>query len=138
MLRLPGLIDPHVHLREPGGTHKRIGTRARPRLLAGGFTTVLAMPNAWPPITGRRPSSLRSVPPPRRPAATMLSSWVCGADNGASAPVLAPSVAGPKMYLDQTYGPLRLDALSDWQAHFARWPRTGPSSHTRRTARLQP
>ena len=26
------------------------------------------------------------------------------------------------MYLDQTYGPLRLDDMTDWQAHFERWP----------------
>ncbi|MDD5023001.1 MAG: dihydroorotase [Candidatus ainarchaeum sp.] len=45
LLVLPGLIDPHVHLREPGATHKEdfyTGTRAA---VAGGFTTVLDMPN---------------------------------------------------------------------------------------------
>lgn len=46
----PGLIDMHVHLREPGFEYKediRSGTRAA---AAGGFTTVLAMPNTSPPI----------------------------------------------------------------------------------------
>jgi dihydroorotase len=46
----PGLIDVHVHLREPGGEHKetiRSGTRAA---AAGGFTAVVAMPNTDPPI----------------------------------------------------------------------------------------
>jgi dihydroorotase len=46
----PGLIDLHVHLREPGGEHKetiRTGARAA---AAGGFTTVCAMPNTDPPI----------------------------------------------------------------------------------------
>jgi len=44
----PGLIDIHVHLREPGQTHKetiRTGTAAA---AAGGFTTVVAMPNTTP------------------------------------------------------------------------------------------
>ncbi|MCL1877644.1 MAG: dihydroorotase [Defluviitaleaceae bacterium] len=44
----PGLIDMHVHLREPGQTHKETidsGTRAA---AAGGFTTVCAMPNTSP------------------------------------------------------------------------------------------
>lgn len=44
----PGLIDPHVHLREPGGEHKETietGTRAA---VAGGFTTVCCMPNTTP------------------------------------------------------------------------------------------
>ncbi|HJN14893.1 MAG TPA: dihydroorotase, partial [Armatimonadota bacterium] len=47
---LPGLVDVHVHLREPGLTHKETiesGTRAA---VAGGFTTVLAMPNTKPVI----------------------------------------------------------------------------------------
>ena len=46
----PGLIDLHVHLREPGQTWKETiatGTRAAAR---GGFTTVVAMPNTSPVI----------------------------------------------------------------------------------------
>ncbi|MFK7883645.1 MAG: dihydroorotase [Phycisphaerales bacterium] len=46
----PGLIDPHVHLREPGQVHKEdiaSGTRAA---AAGGFTTVCCMPNTSPAI----------------------------------------------------------------------------------------
>lgn len=48
---LPGLIETHGHMREPGLTHKEDilhGTRAA---LAGGFTTVFDMPNTKPPIT---------------------------------------------------------------------------------------
>lgn len=44
----PGLVDVHVHLREPGFSHKetiRTGTEAA---LAGGFTTVCPMPNLDP------------------------------------------------------------------------------------------
>lgn len=45
---IPGLIDVHCHLREPGGEHKETiatGTRAAAR---GGFTTVVAMANVTP------------------------------------------------------------------------------------------
>ena len=46
----PGFIDLHVHLREPGQTHKEdIGSATR-AAAAGGFTTVLAMPNTAPAI----------------------------------------------------------------------------------------
>ena len=46
----PGLIDVHVHLREPGGEHKEtIATGAR-AAAAGGFTAVCAMPNTDPAI----------------------------------------------------------------------------------------
>ncbi len=46
----PGLIDVHVHLREPGQEHKEtIGSGAR-AAAAGGFTAVVAMPNTDPPV----------------------------------------------------------------------------------------
>lgn len=47
-LIIPGLVDVHVHLREPGFTYKETieaGTRSAAR---GGFTTVCAMPNLNP------------------------------------------------------------------------------------------
>lgn len=47
---MPGLVDMHVHLREPGYSHKetlRTGTRAA---AAGGVTTVACMPNTNPAI----------------------------------------------------------------------------------------
>lgn len=46
----PGLIDLHVHLREPGQSAKEtIETGAR-AAAAGGFTTVVCMPNTRPPV----------------------------------------------------------------------------------------
>lgn len=49
--RLLGLIDVHVHLREPGGTHKEDFASGTAAALAGGVTMVCAMPNTRPPIT---------------------------------------------------------------------------------------
>ena len=50
MVVAPGLIDIHVHLREPGGEHKETIDTGSHAALAGGFTTVWAMPNTDPPI----------------------------------------------------------------------------------------
>jgi dihydroorotase len=44
----PGLIDVHVHLREPGQTHKETIATGTAAAAAGGFTTVVAMPNTVP------------------------------------------------------------------------------------------
>ena len=44
----PGLIDIHVHLREPGQTHKENIATGTAAAAAGGFTTVVAMPNTTP------------------------------------------------------------------------------------------
>ncbi|SVD88896.1 uncharacterized protein METZ01_LOCUS441750, partial [marine metagenome] len=52
-LLLPGVIDPQVHFREPGATHKEdlgSGSRAAVR---GGVTSFLEMPNCHPPTTGQ-------------------------------------------------------------------------------------
>ena len=51
LIRLPGMIDVHVHLREPGATHKEDWESGTAAALAGGFTAVLAMPNTHPPVT---------------------------------------------------------------------------------------
>ena len=44
----PGLIDPHVHLREPGGEHKETIATGTAAAIAGGFTSVCCMPNTTP------------------------------------------------------------------------------------------
>jgi dihydroorotase len=48
MVVAPGLIDIHVHLREPGQTHKETIASGTAAAAAGGFTTVVAMPNTVP------------------------------------------------------------------------------------------
>ncbi|HEY4272395.1 MAG TPA: dihydroorotase [Candidatus Udaeobacter sp.] len=45
----PGLIDMHVHLREPGFSHKETIESGARAAAAGGFTTVVCMPNTSPP-----------------------------------------------------------------------------------------
>jgi len=55
LIKIPGLIDVHVHLREPGATHKEdfyTGSRAA---VVGGFTFIIDMPNnPTPTITFER------------------------------------------------------------------------------------
>lgn len=46
----PGLVDPHVHLREPGGEHKETIATGTQAAAAGGFTTICCMPNTDPPL----------------------------------------------------------------------------------------
>ncbi|MBM4241806.1 MAG: amidohydrolase family protein [Euryarchaeota archaeon] len=48
---LPGLIDAHVHLRDPGLTYKEDFQTGTMAAACGGFTTVLDMPNTVPPTT---------------------------------------------------------------------------------------
>ncbi len=46
----PGLIDPHVHLREPGQEHKETLATGSASGVAGGFTTLCCMPNTSPAL----------------------------------------------------------------------------------------
>jgi dihydroorotase len=46
----PGLIDPHVHCREPGHEEEETVATAAAAAVAGGFTTLCAMPNTHPPV----------------------------------------------------------------------------------------
>jgi dihydroorotase-like cyclic amidohydrolase len=121
LLVLPGLIDPHVHLREPGAEHKEdflSGTRAA---LAGGFTTVLAMPNTRPALTDR--GALAQA------RALAASKAVCDvglfvgatADNATKAAKLEGAV-GLKLYMGSSTGSLLVADLAGQVAHFERYP----------------
>jgi carbamoyl-phosphate synthase/aspartate carbamoyltransferase/dihydroorotase len=125
-MQLPGLIDAHVHMREPGAVHKEDWDSGTAAALAGGFTIVLAMPNTAPPITTEHAFS-RAMEAARRKARCDYAQYLgAGPDNADIVPALAPQSAGLKMYLDQTYGPLRLHNMTLWMEHFAHWPKDLP------------
>lgn len=123
---LPGLIDPHVHLREPGATHKEDWDSGTVAALAGGFTTVLAMPNTQPPITDGPTLNLALSAAQAKARCDYAQYLGAGPDNIETAAPLARRTAGLKLYLDQTYGPLRLDDMTLWMQHFQRWPQHLP------------
>ncbi|MEW5766894.1 MAG: dihydroorotase [bacterium] len=58
-LVVPGLVDVHVHFRQPGQEYKEDIHTGSQAAAAGGFTTVIAEPNTYPPID--TPSRLRRL-----------------------------------------------------------------------------
>jgi carbamoyl-phosphate synthase/aspartate carbamoyltransferase/dihydroorotase len=125
-LKLPGLIDPHVHFRDPGATHKEDWGTGTAAALAGGFTCVLDMPNNAPPVTDAAALAAKQAAARAQARCDYGLHLGARADNAAAAAALAPQVTGLKMYLDQTFGPLRLDSLDALVAHAARWPAGRP------------
>jgi len=125
-MKLPALIDPHVHMREPGETHKEDWATGTAAALAGGFTQVLVMPNTLPPVVDS--ITLQEVKTLAAAKAHCDFGLYIGAaaDNAMSAAKYAGQSAGLKLYLNQTHGPLRLDAMSLWKAHFCAWPKDRP------------
>ncbi len=126
MLRLPGLIDPHVHLREPGATHKEDFDSGTCAALSGGFTLVLAMPNTRPPIFDAQTLDI-ALSAAKQKARCDYAQYVgAGPDNARVVRDIAFRAAGLKMYLDMTFGELRLDDMTLWIPHFENWPKEYP------------
>ena len=56
---MPGMVDMHCHLREPGGEHKETIETGSKSAVAGGFTTICPMPNTNP--TPDNPETLKMI-----------------------------------------------------------------------------
>ncbi len=126
MIKLPGLIDPHVHVREPGQTHKEDWDTVTQSALAGGVTTILAMPNTKPPIFDEATLNLALNAAQSKARCDYGQYLGAGPGNAAEVARLAPQAAALKMYLDSTFGELRLDDMTLWLEHFRRWPGKTP------------
>jgi len=126
MLKLPGLIDPHVHVREPGQTHKEDWDSATQAALAGGVTMILAMPNTKPPIFDASTLNLALDAAKQKARCDYAQFLGAGPDNADILPELASKAAGLKMYLDSTFGELRLDDMTLWMPHFEKFPKEYP------------
>ncbi|MCK6627036.1 MAG: amidohydrolase family protein [Anaerolineae bacterium] len=124
MLKLPGLIDVHTHLRTPGGEHKEDFASGTAAALAGGITLILAMPNTNPPL-----ATLSVLEAARQQAQRSIYCDV-GLFAGASPtlvdqlPLLTNRAVALKIYLNETFGPLRVEDLPTLLACCRRWPRT--------------
>jgi dihydroorotase (multifunctional complex type) len=125
LLVLPGLVDAHVHLREPGGEHKEDLTSGTRAALAGGVTTVLAMPNTSPPIIDR--ASLADVLALAGSKAVCDFGFFVGAtpDNAVEAATLHDAV-GLKIYMGSSTGSLLVEEFGSQYTHFKTFPAERP------------
>jgi dihydroorotase len=126
LTRFPGFIDIHVHLRDPGQTHKedfRTGTRAA---LAGGFTFLCDMPNNTTPTF--TPEALQEKLRLAKEKAVCDIGFHYGTDGTNLSTFTAawsnPHVFGLKIYCNQTTGgyqiadPAVIDAcIAAWDSH---------------------
>ncbi|XP_065112262.2 multifunctional protein CAD isoform X2 [Paramisgurnus dabryanus] len=126
LICLPGLIDVHVHLREPGATYKEDFSSGTAAALAGGVTMVCAMPNTNPAIID--PSSFAMAQKLAKAGCCCDYALFVGAssDNATLLQSIASSTAGLKMYLNDTFSTLKMDNVSLWMEHFEKWPKHLP------------
>ncbi|XP_016160776.1 PREDICTED: CAD protein [Ficedula albicollis] len=126
LIRLPGLIDVHVHLREPGGTHKEDFASGTAAALAGGVTMVCAMPNTSPAVTDATSFALAQKLAEAGARCDFALFLGASSDNAGTLGPLAGAAAGLKMYLNDTFSSLRMDDVSLWMEHLQQWPRHLP------------
>jgi dihydroorotase len=108
---MPGVIDGHVHFRDPGLTHKEdwsTGSRAAVRM---GVTTVLDMPNTVPPTVDAKTAKAKLAIAAERSVAN-YGIWIgATADNAKAINKLWDDgvICGTKLFLAHTTGTLGLD-----------------------------
>jgi len=125
-ITLPGLIDPHVHLRDMGLNYKEDFYTGTSSALAGGFTTVVDMPNNKTPIFTL--SDLKEKIKTAKTKTVCNLGFYFGTDgkNLEEFKKVKEMVLGLKVYLNETTG----NFLTDWkdlEKIFIAWPKTaGP------------
>lgn len=120
-LRLPGLIDIHVHLRDPGQTEKEDFTTGTSAALAGGFTTVVDMPNNAHPITTVERLQEKLELAHHKAVSDIGFHYGSLGDNLDTFSEAAKHAVGLKLYLNKTTGGYLLDA-KHLKEIYAAWP----------------
>jgi dihydroorotase len=108
-LVLPAAIDSHVHMRDPGATHKEDFATGTLAALHGGVTCVLDMPNTSPPTT-----SVDALREKTRTAAAKSNvdfGLFAGVQPGVDIRGLASGAVGFKLYMAGTTGDLLVGSL---------------------------
>ena len=125
IIQLPAAIDPHVHLRDPGGTHKETFLAGTSAALAGGYWCVLDMPNNKPPI-----ADLDVLAAKERAAAEAVCDygfWWGGTEgNVGLLGEAAWRCVGMKLYMTHTFGPLLVEDPAALAHLFRVWPAYKP------------
>ncbi len=126
IIKLPGLIDPHVHLREPGATQKedfKTGTKAA---IAGGYTIVLDMPNN--PIPTISPEALQEKIDLTKGRIYADVGFHFGASSKSIEYFneVSHRVFGLKVYMNQTTGDLLMEDDQTLETVFSSWPKGKP------------
>lgn len=126
MITLPGLIDPHVHLREPGQTDKEDFYTGTCAAIAGGFTTIIDMPNNPTPITTLQRLEDKQALAKEKTVTDIGFHFGTLGDNLSEFAKVTGKVLGLKIYLNHTTGDFLIDK-ANMIAIFTAWPKeNGP------------
>jgi len=124
-ITLPGLIDPHVHLRDPGQTHKEDFYTGTSAALAGGYTTILDMPNNADPITTLEKLEAKIASAKKQVVSDIGFHFGTLGDNFDEFEKVIDKVTGLKVYMNVTTGNFIVDANTLTDIYRA-WPGSKP------------
>lgn len=123
LLKIPGMMDPHVHLRGMDWSHKGTFSTETAAALAGGYTAVLDMPNTSPPtITPQNLDYKLGVFASQAHCDWGVYYGASSAGNWEDYPAVIDSVCGLKMYNNETTGHLLIEDQAVRAAHYQAWP----------------
>ncbi len=127
IVRLPGMLDPHVHLRDLDWAHKSTFASETAAALAGGYWAVFDMPNT-PPATTTRAALDRKLASIRAQAVCDWGVYFGASqdDNSGTYAEVAADVCGLKIYNNATTGDLLIEAQAARVPHYRAWPGTKP------------
>jgi carbamoyl-phosphate synthase/aspartate carbamoyltransferase/dihydroorotase len=122
-LKIPGMLDPHVHLRGLDWSHKGTFASETAAAVAGGYWAVLDMPNTPPSTITPEALDIKR--------AALTAEAVCDwgvyfgasqADNTAAYAQVSDQVCGLKIYNNATTGTLLIADQTIRERHYAAWP----------------
>lgn len=125
MIKLPGLIDPHVHLRTPGQSYKEDFYTGTAAALAGGFTAIIDMPNNTIPITTENLLLEKQKIAESQIVCDVGFHFGSLGENFEEFEKVQEKVLGIKIYLNQTTGNYIVDEKV-FQNICMRWPKGKP------------
>ncbi len=109
LIKLPGLVDLHVHLRDPGQTHKEDFYTGTSAALAGGYTAVFDMPNNATPVTSFEALEAKISSAKKQIVCDVGLYFGSLGDNLNEFDKIRDKVSGLKLYLNMTTGQYLLD-----------------------------
>ena len=121
-IKIPMLIDMHVHVREPGDEHKETWDTCSRAALNGGVGLICAMPNTKPSCTDIDTYNLTNTIASSKSVCDYMLFIGADGENYRDLENMNPKVCAIKFYLNETYSTLKIRNISVLRQYFIHCP----------------
>lgn len=126
ILKVLGLVDVHVHLRDPGASYKEDFTTGTMAAVAGGYTQILDMPNNTPPTVTPQALNQKINLAKGRIWCDLGFNFGATAASSKYFKKVRGKAFGLKVYMGKTTGPLLVESEKDVELIFKSWTSSLP------------